>query len=641
MSFPVVGIGASAGGLEAISDLLMDLPNPAGAAFLLVQHLDPEHNSLLPEILAKKTRLTVSQARDGTSLESDHLYVIPPNAVLTLANGVLRLGTRQTDEERHTPIDILFNSLAEEYGRNAIGVILSGTGSDGSRGVQNIKESGGIIFAQDVVSARFASMPKSAVETGCVDFVLTPKEIARELVRVIQHPYLNSDASQELPSPEDHHLKMILQLLVDKGGVDFTHYKRSTIQRRVERRMALHHLKGLAEYASLLRHDPGEMRALSRDFLINVTGFFRDPESFQALREAVFPVLLENCSNKEPLRLWIPGCATGEEVYSIAISLIEFLGGRTDVPVIQIFGTDLSEPAIEKARKGEYPESLVRDVSTERLERFFVKFDHRYQITKSIRNLCIFARQDVAYDPPFSRLGLVSCRNVLIYLDQPAQQQILRLFHYALQPHGFLILGQSETVGQSSDLFQLIDPRHKIYRKRTIASDLMVGAGGGMECPAAGIWRQRRYRSAAPVGKERVQKETERLLLARYAPACVLIEENLNVLYFHGETSRYLEHMGGAASLNLQKLARPGLLIQLSEAIRAAREANGPVSRDGVPVELPGGIRKLHFEVLPIKIPDIDPPLLSDPLRATAISRRAAEADGWLSKWLVDLPSEH
>ena len=640
MSFPVVGIGASAGGLEAVSELLTDLPSPTGAAFLLVQHLDPEHSSLLPEILAKKTRLTVSPARDGTSLESDHLYVIPPNAVLTLADGVLRLGSRQTDEERHAPIDILLNSLAEECGHNAIGVILSGTGSDGTRGVQNIKESGGIIFAQDAASARFASMPKSAVETGCVDFVLTPKEIARELMRIVRHPYLSSNASPSgaTPSLEEHHLKTILQLLLDQGGVDFTHYKRSTIQRRVERRLALHHLKGLAEYANLLHQDPAEMKALSRDFLINVTGFFRDPESFTALTETVFPALLEHSSPKEPLRVWVPGCATGDEVYSIAISLIEFLENRTDAPAIQIFGTDLSEPAIEKARRGEYPKSIVREVSTERLKRFFVKIDQRYQISKSIRDLCIFARQDVAHDPPFSRLGLVSCRNVLIYLGQPSQQRILRLFHYALRPRGFLMLGQSETVGQSSDLYQLIDARNKIYRKQALATDLIDGEGPMWNAQPRAFGGGAVTGIPAPAGKDRVQKETERLLLARYAPACVLIEENLNVLYFHGETGRYLEHAGGPASLNLQKLVRPGFLVQLNDAIKEVREGNALVSRDAVPVELPGGMRKVRFEVMPIKIPDLDQLcyliLFEQPQSRVEQRHRS----GWLSKWMANLP---
>jgi two-component system, chemotaxis family, CheB/CheR fusion protein len=619
--------------------LLGKLPTPTGMAFVLVQHLDPAHASLLTEILTKKIPLTVIQAEDGMILEPEHLYVIPPDATLTLANGALCLRGRETSEERHRPIDLLFNSLAEECGHNAIGVVLSGTGSDGARGVQRIKETGGITFAQDIASAQFDGMPKSAIETGCVDFVLPPIEIARKLAKISQHPYLNSAAwaSGELQPVPENQLKDVFRVLLAKCAVDFTHYKRSTIQRRIARRVALHHLKGLEDYVDLLREDPAEVQALCRDFLIGVTGFFRDPESFAGLVETVFPKLIDGRSSTDTLRVWVPGCATGEEVYSIAISFIEFWGNRINAPAVQIFGTDLSEAAIEKARRGVYPEGIVREVSTERLQRFFVKLDRHYQIAKPVRDLCLFARQDVAYDPPFSRLDLVSCRNVLIYIDQELQQRVVRFFYYALKPDGFLMLGPSETIGQYSDLFRLMDTRHRIYRREALA--------GPSNPESEPVWNAAPQRPGdravavvpAVLEKDRAQRETERLLLARFAPACILVEDNLNILYFHGNTGRYLQHADGRASLNLQKLACPGLLIQLSAAIQQARTEGTPVRREAVPVEVPDGIGKLDFQVIPLKVPDLETPFYVILFEEPSPHQQPKQGRR-LFKWLANLP---
>jgi two-component system CheB/CheR fusion protein len=400
MSFPIIGVGASAGGLEAFSELLAHLPTDTGMAFLFVQHLDPTHSSFLVEILSKQTRMPVEEAREGVEIQPDHVYVLPPNSTVTLVDNFLHLASRETIEQRRSPVDILFDSLADR-GISAIGVILSGNGSDGAKGVQALKEAGGIIFVQDESSARFSGMPQSAIQTGCVDFVLSPSMIARELVRMGRHPYLNRvagamaspqepEVSTPPPLEDEAQIKNIFRLLRTASGVDFTHYKRTTIERRLIRRMAVHQIESLANYANFLQENPGEVQALFQDLLIRVTDFFRDPEMFQALGEDIVPRLLEGKTPKKPLRIWVPGCATGEEVYSIAICLYEGLADEVSSRSIQIFGTDLSEAAIAHARAGYYLDSISAEVSAERLRRFFTKVDDHYQIAKSIPT-CAFS----------------------------------------------------------------------------------------------------------------------------------------------------------------------------------------------------------------------------------------------------------
>ncbi len=605
-SFPVVGIGASAGGLEAVSELIAELPSTTGMAYLLVQHLDPVHESFLTEILAKKAVIAVETATDGATMKPDHLYVIPPNAAMTVADGVLRLRSREGGERPHKPVNILFRSLAEQHEHRVVAVVLSGTDSDGAQGLQEIKAAGGITMAQEPATAKFDGMPKSAIATGCVDFVMPSKELGKELVRIGRHPYLSSNASSDGLAGEEDRLKRIFRLLQGRNGTDFSHYKRTTVQRRLARRMALRQVDGLAEYADLLIREPDEVQALARDFLIRVTGFFRDPETFEGLSKSVFPALFEHRSPKDPIRIWIPGCASGEEAYSIAMVLLEYLGDRATAARVQIFGTDLSDIAIEKARTGLYMEGIADEVSPERLQRFFLKLDGHYQISKSVRDLCVFARHDVTRDPPFSRLDLVSCRNLLIYLDQTLQRQIIPLFHYSLNPDGFLILGPSETIGRSSQLFRLVDGRHQIYRRQPVPAQVGPGFPTAETTERPGVTETIAASKPAPIESERAQKETERLLLARYAPASILIDEGLNVVYFHGETGRYLEHTRGAASLNLQKICRPGLLVELSPAIKEAQKSERPVRREDVRVELPGNKSEVSFEVVPVKVPGIE-----------------------------------
>ena len=608
MTFPIVGIGASAGGLEAVSELLAALPSHCGMAFVLVQHLDPDHESLLTELLAKKTAMPVAQAEEGMAAQRDHVYVIPPNATLTLRDQHLHLAVRPSTPARHMPVDALLKSLAADWGDASIGVILSGGDSDGALGIEAIKHEGGITFAQEPAQARFPSMPRSAIETGCVDFVLRAREIARELVRLVRNPYLRA-VSQPVPqveseesganigAGEEEHLRRVFRRLRVAHGADFTHYKRSTLRRRIARRMALQKIDDAADYVALIERDPTEAATLYQDFLIRVTGFFRDPDSFEGLRQRVFPSLCEGRSAKNPIRIWVPGCATGEEVYSIAMTLVEYLGERHMPEAIQLFGTDLSETAIEKARAGVYLDNIAQEVSSERLARFFVKQDDHYRIAKSIRDLCIFARQDVTRDPPFSRLDLVSCRNLLIYLDTSAQRRVMQIFHYALHPQGFLMLGPSESVGQASDLFDLTDKHLRIYTRKAVTPGGSIDLGGRTGAPYSRA-REASEDEGAVLEADSAQREADRLLLARFAPASLLVDEALNILQFRGETGPYLEHASGPPSLNLDRVARPELLVEIAPAIQEARASGAEVRREGLCVD---ERRDIAIEVIPLK----------------------------------------
>ena len=607
-------MAASAGGLEALSELLAAVPAASGMAYIVVQHLDPDHKSLLTEILGKKTVLPVQQARNGLRVEADHVYVIPPNAALTLADDRLHLTPRASGRERHMPADILFRSVAEACAERAIGIVLSGGDSDGALGIRAIKDGGGITFAQEPSSARFDGMPRHAIETGCVDFVLPPNQIARELVRLGSHPYLHASPTPDAPAAAadrtegaateigEDSMGRVFRRLRAAHRVDFTHYKRSTLQRRLARRMALRRLDDPGEYAGLVENDPAEAAALFQDFLIRVTGFFRDPESFDGLAWRVFPSVCEGRSPKEPIRIWVPGCASGEEAYSIAIALTEYLGDRASAAGIQLFGTAVSESAIETARAGIYRASIAEAVSPERLNRFFVKQDDHYRIAKSIRDLCIFARQDVTRDPPFSRLDLISCRNLLIYLDGTAQRRVMQVFHYALRPHGFLMLGPSESTSHITDLFELTDKPCRLYRRKPGLAGIVLEPGAnaqGTARPPYGTSTEAADSGPASLLElDSAQRAADRLLVARYAPAGVLVDEALNILHFHGETTPYIAHPPGPPSFNLRRFARPQLLVEINLAIRDARESGAEVRREGFSVEDLGDVSIL---VIPLK----------------------------------------
>ncbi len=467
--FPVVAIGASAGGLEAVTQLLQNLSPTTGMAYIYVQHLSPDHESILVALLSKITEMKVQDIEDMEEMMPNNIYVIPYNKDIEVRDGHIKLIPRPKNNSSNLSIDVLFSSLAETHKENVIGIILSGSASDGTRGLREIKEAGGITFAQDD-SARFAGMPQSAIASGVVDFILSPKEIAKELIWMSKHPLLKRKAAKLTPEDEiensDPHLKNILQLLAKKKSVDFSHYKMNTIKRRILRRMLIHKIKTLKLYTEFLAKKNNEVEMLYQDLLINVTDFFRDTDTFQFLKTTLLPQLLKRKASGETMRIWVAACATGEEVYSIAMMLLEIQDHKTkDIP-FQIFASDLSGEAIAEARNGEYSIPQLKNVSPKRIQRFFVKSKDKYRISKSLRDVCVFAQHNILRDPPFSRMDFISCRNLLIYMDAPAQKRIIETFHYSLNSDGCLILGKSETIGASMQLFSPISKKFKIYSRK-------------------------------------------------------------------------------------------------------------------------------------------------------------------------------
>ena len=636
--FPIVGVGASAGGLEAFTHLLENLPLDTGMGFVLVQHMAPRAHSMLPEILAKTTRMPVTEVQDGMRVQPNRIYVTPPGISMTLEDGALHLATPTEPRGTHRPIDMFLRSLAQDQGSRAIGVILSGTASDGVLGLQAIKAEGGVTFAQDVKTAKYPGMPESAIAAGVVDFVLSPDKIARQLARLAHHPLVTAPrpaVEAEVPPEEESAFNQILLLLKGATGLDFTHYKHSTIKRRINRRMMLQQMEKLKDYIRLLRENAEEVKNLYEDILINVTSFFREPEAFEALQTMVFPEIMRNRAEDEPIRIWVPGCATGEEAYSLAISLVEFLGDMASNVQIQIFATDIEDGVIDKARLGIYPEAITDDVSADRLRRFFVKVPGGYQVSKTIRSMCVFAKQNLIKDPPFSRLDLISCRNVLIYFGPVLQKKVIPVFHFALKSSGFLMLGKSEALSAFPELFTLVDKKLKIFLKKAmLAPDLVLPALTAEITPVAGPFG----RLAIPTPEEIVtpaelQQEADRTILARFAPAGVVIDDNLNIIQFRGHTGTFLEPAPGEASLNLIKMAREGLRVELRAAVYSALKNNAPVRKEGLRLRHNGALKVVNLEVFPLRpmtvleryflvvFEDVTPP-------APAPSQKVHEAQG-------------
>ena len=601
--FPVTGIGASAGGLEACIDLLSALPPRTGMAFVLVQHLEPHHESHLAEILSRSTAMPVLQVEDGMEAERDHVYVVPPNSMLTIKNGILRLSPRSESSNQYYPINHFFVSLAEDQGTSAIGVILSGSASDGAQGLRAIKCAAGTTLCQDEASAKYGGMPHSAIATGIVDFVLPPREIAAELARIGSHPYVTSgiESAEDIAefSRSQADIKTILSLVRNATKVDFSQYKQNTIRRRIARRMLVHNLPSPLDYLNYLNSHPAELDDLYRDILICVTQFFRDPAMYEGLGRAL-AVLLPKCDQNIPFRIWVAGCATGEEAYSLAIVVSEAIA-LTGLPIsIQLFGTDISDSAIDRARAGVYPEAIQQEVSSVRLSKFFTRTDAGYQISRSIRESCIFARHDLTRDPPFSQLNLVSCRNLLIYLGNTAQQKVLQALHYSLRPDGLLVLGSAESLGNRTDLFTALDGDNKIFRKRfspgrsTVTLPDPQSADNTSQTPAA------TDPGGASPPLAQIENRATRILRDLYAPPGVTVNDAMQILHFHGQTSLYLEPPSGEASLSLFRVAHQSLVFALRKAVDTAAARNSAVHEDGIRFDRGGNIREITIRVVPI-----------------------------------------
>ncbi|MBZ5631672.1 MAG: PAS domain S-box protein [Acidobacteriia bacterium] len=598
-TFPIVGVGASAGGLEAFRSLLQALPARTGMAFVLVQHLDPEHESLLTRLLSHATRMPVTEVTEGVAVQPDHVYVIPPNKALGIRHGVLHLLARKRQDPRHMPVDSFFHSLAENEGSRAIGVILSGVASDGTLGLAAIKAAGGITFAQDSRSAKYDGMPRSAIAAGCVDFILPPEGIAREIRRISLHPYLGTPdhaAPGGGRGQRSEDLLKIFALLRNATDVDFTNYKRSTINRRIARRMVLHKISSLRQYLKHLHENRTEIMALCEDLLIHVTSFFREPDAFRALKDTVLPRIFRGKAPGEPLRVWVAGCSTGEEVYSIAITVLEYLQQHKSSVPIQIFGTDVSEAVLETARAGIYSESAMSTVSAARTREFFVSADGGYQIIKRVREMCIFARQDLTKDPPYSRLDLLTCRNVLIYMEPVLQKKVMTFLHYALKPHGFLMLGKSESISGFSELFTPVGRKHKIYSKKS------SGSRTALDMPAAHP-KHPPAETSETDGPTRFdpQKEADRIVMDHYAPAGLVAGSDLQILNFRGNVAPYLAPSPGQASLSLLNMVRPEFAVELRTAIHRAAKQDVPVHKEGILIKRNGQLNEVNLEVVPFK----------------------------------------
>lgn len=600
-SFPIVGIGASAGGLEAFTKLLAGLPAETGMAFLLVPHLDPDHASNLVDLLSRVSRLPISEASQGMRVEPDHVYVIPPNRSMILAGQSVKLRPKPAGHGPALLVDTFLKSLAAERHGQAIGVILSGTASDGAEGFRAIKAEGGVTFAQDPQTAKFDGMPRAAISTGCVDFVLDPAAMAMELVRLPAHAYLRaghteSPAWTTQPGGALHNIFVLLRA---RAGVDFATYKPNTILRRIQRRMAVLKLHRIEDYALVLKRQPTEVTALYEDLLINVTEFFRDAGAFQSLRKRFFPALLKVRPHGAPIRVWVPGCASGEEVYSLAISLLEFLGDKAGEFPLQIFGTDISERSLAKARAGLYPASIETQVPKALLQRYFDRQTGGYQIGKDIREHCVFAVQNVTKDPPFSNLDLISCRNVMIYFSGLLQTRIMAIFHYALKPNGLLLLGASETIGVFSNLFTVADRKAKIYVRKYSASRPVFNFAP--QEPRAEFAGPVKRPAGAGNPEFDIKKDADRLLLGRYAPASVLVNEDLEIIQVRGHTGAFLEAATGAASLNLLKMAREDLFLDLRSALQQARKRGVAVRKERLSVRTGNERKSIALEVIPFK----------------------------------------
>ncbi|EGW21795.1 chemotaxis protein CheB [Methylobacter tundripaludum] len=601
----IIGIGASAGGLEALEQLLSHVPVGNNAAFVVIQHLDPTKQGLLPELLQRITPMSVVQAGDGMKVKPNYVYVIPPNKELAILHGKLHLLDPVEPRGLRLPIDFFFKSLADDRHEQAVAVILSGMGSDGTLGLRAIKENAGLTLVQTPESAKFDAMPLSAINAGLADIIATPQELWNRIFSYLNHKprgvHIDPEPVREL-NPQSA-LNQIVILLRERTGNDFSLYKKSTIYRRIERRMMAHQIDTIADYANYLRKNTQELDLLFKELLIGVTTFFRDPAVWELLKTSTIPALLTKYPAGKTLRAWVTACSTGEEAYSLAIIFKEVVAQNQlqHLFKLQIFATDLDKDAIERARQGFYPEKIVADVSTERLSRFFVAENDGYRIKKEIREMVIFAQQNIFIDPPFTKLDLLSCRNLLIYFDSKLQKKLIPLFHYALTTNGILLLGNSETIGDFTSLFTTIDNPLRLYQR----SDRGISP--------AGIDFPTKYLPAAPMTQQEtamttpalnLQKSIDQLLLQNYTPAAVVVNANGDILYINGRTGKYLEPPAGKINWNIHAMARDGLRHEIAGALKKAQHQSEAIYLPGLTIATDSGTQTINLTVQALTKPE-------------------------------------
>ena len=601
--FFVAGLGASAGGLEALGSFFEAMPDDSGIAFVVIQHLSPDHKSMMAELLGRNTRMPVCQAEDGMPVEPNHVYLIPPKKCLTIFHGKLVLTEWDSNKGPNLPIDLFFSSLAEDHGERAIAIALSGTGSDGTRGIRAIKEAGGLVMIQDEHSAKFSGMPHSAIATGLADYILPAPDMPPALLKLIQHPLLALPGGKHLHPPANI-MQKIEGLIRAQTGIDFSGYKQSTVVRRLERRMGICQVRDAGQYFEVLRQSPQEVTAFVNDLLINVTRFFRDSEAFDSLRDEVIPAIFANASKERAIRVWVPGCATGEEAYSIAILMHEHAATLREKYDVRIFASDVNKKTIEFAGAGIYPGSIAADVSADLLARYFVKVESGYRICRSIRDQIVFARQNILNDPPFTRMDLVSCRNLLIYLQTPWQRKVLSILHYALRSEGWLFLGSSEAVGEQQNAFAPINAKARIFQKRggtalTVSERARIAPSSA---PAHETPSVPPHDDSTGVKRpqDKLWNAINAKLLADFAPTCFAVNERDEILYSFGQPQAFIALQTGRAHLNLLKLVPRDLSFALSTAIREARKKNAAVRYRGVKFRRDHATRLLDLKVEPM-----------------------------------------
>ena len=604
-AFPIVGMGASAGGLEALTSFFNNMPADSHMAFILVVHLDPGHTSMMPELLKRHTAMNVIEAQNGMTVEPNRVYVIPPNRDMSIFGRVLQIGAPAQMRGLRMPIDFFFRSLAEDQGEKAISVILSGTGSDGTLGMRAIHGAGGMCMVQDPETARYDGMPRSAIMTGLADYVLPVEKMPDELQAYVRQYYPRKPGKiLYLGDTNLTAIQKILAILRTRTGNDFSHYKKTTILRRIERRMSIHQVADAAAYAQYIQEHPEEVQVLFKELLIRVTSFFRDPEAYNALEKKILPDLIGNKPEAYTVRVWVPGCGTGEEAYSIAILLRECMQeAKTDFRV-QIFGTDIDEDSISQARSGLYPANISLDVSAQRLKQYFVKEEGGFRIRSEIREWMVFAVQNVISDAPFTKLDLVSCRNLLIYMDLELQSRLIPMFQYSLMPGGVLFLGSSETVGSFGDLFSTLDRKWKIFRRTDAPSPYHAGVFTGFSIGGAGATRA--ADEAAKAKRIPFPEIARKLLLENFAPPSVIVSERGDILFVHGQTGRFLEPSQGQPSMNVLDMAREGLKVQIRAALHRAAAGNEDVIMRSLQVIINGGVQPTDVTVRPIHMSDVE-----------------------------------
>ncbi|HEY8226045.1 MAG TPA: CheR family methyltransferase [Pyrinomonadaceae bacterium] len=603
--FLVVGIGASAGGIQALNEFFRHVPADSGIAYVVILHMSPEHESRLAEVLQTTAALPVTQVRQGVKVVPNHVYVIPPNQNLIITDGHLTLSHMIGVEERRSPVDLFFRTLAETNDSRAVSVILSGTGANGSIGIKRVKEHGGVAFAQDPKEAQYPDMPLNAIATGMIDGVLPVADIPRKILSYNQHRgSVHLTEPQRIQATDEEALREIFTQLRTRTGHDFSNYKRGTMLRRIERRMGIKELSRLPEYANHIRENRNEAQALLKDLLISVTNFFRDPQSIQALADRVLAPILANKGAEDPVRVWVAGCATGEEAYTIAMLLSEALPSGSNQPQIQLFATDLDAKAIAMAREGYYSEAELTDVSPERLRSFFIKEPIGYRVRQELREMILFAVHNVIKDPPFSHLDLISCRNLLIYLNRSAQTRMLELMHFALNPTGYLFLGGSESIEGSIELFSTVDKDHHIYQSRPVPTRVVF--------PVPEITFKPGF--PPPIEKDRTAQESRALeriayvdlhqrLLEEFAAPSVVINEEYEIVHLSDRAGDYMQISGGGPSNNLLKLVRPELRLELRTALHQAVQNHGQVQTRPIRIDTSRGMKTVAAMVRPVLRP--------------------------------------